>query len=124
LPPEIRFARRLYRAAAIYGVIVLIPLYFVPVPDPYRLNLIGFAGTALVFQGMFWIIAHDPLRFLPLVALSVFEKLSFGLPAVAFWARGQGDRFSAIFGAIDLLLAILFSITWFRLQALSAERTT
>ena len=120
MPPEVRFASRLYRIAAIYGVIVLLPLYFAPLPDPYRLNLIGFAGAALVFQGMFWIIARDPLRFLPLVRLSVFEKLCFGVPAIAFWLRGQGDGVTATFGAIDLILAVLFLTTWLRLRRLDA----
>lgn len=120
MPPEVRFARGLYRIAAIYGVIVLLPLYFVPLPAPYRLNLVGFAGAALVFQGMFWIIARDPLRFLPLVGLSVFEKLCFGVPALAFWLRGQTDSVTATFGAIDLLLGALFAVAWFRLRRLAA----
>jgi hypothetical protein len=119
LQPEVRFATRLFRIAAIYGVIVLLPLYFIDVPDPYRLNLVGFAGVTLVFQGMFWIIARDPLRFLPLIALSVFEKLAFGVPAIAFWARGQTDGVTAAFGAIDLLFGAAFLLAYARLRRLS-----
>lgn len=120
MPPEVRFASRLFRIAAIYGVIVLLPLYFVAIPHPYRLNLVGFAGVSLVFQGLFWIIARDPLRFLPLVALSVFEKLCFGIPALAFWARGQANGITAAFGAIDLLLGTLFLLVFLRLKRRSS----
>lgn len=116
MPPEVRFASRVFRVAAIYGVIVLLPLYFVAVPHPYRLTLVGFAGVTLVFQGMFWIIARDPLRYRPLIALSVFEKLAFGAPAIAFWARGQTDGVTAAFGAIDLLLGALFLFVFLRLR--------
>lgn len=115
-----RLASRLFRVAAIYGVIVLLPLYFVVIQDPYRLNLIGFAGVTLVFQGMFWIIARDPLHFRPLIALSVFEKLSFGVPAVAFWTRGQTDGLTAVFGSIDLVVGALFLFVWIRQGRLPA----
>ena len=67
---------------------------------------------------MFWIIARDPLRFLPLVALSVFEKLCFGIPALAFWARGQTDTVTAVFGALDLMWGTLFAMAWLRLRSL------
>lgn len=121
MPPEVRFASRLFRAAAIYGVMVLLPLFFVVIPHPYRLTLIGFAGVTLVFQGVFWIIARNPLRFLPLIGLSVFEKIAFGVPALAFWMRGQADTVTAVFGSIDLVLGALFSLAYLRLRRLAPE---
>jgi hypothetical protein len=116
LPPEARFARTIYRGAAIYGAIVLLPAYLIPLPDPYKLTQIGFVGLALVFQGLFWIIGGDPLRYRALVPLTVFEKLCFGVPAVAYWARGQTDGMTATFGGIDLLLASLFLAVALRLK--------
>jgi 1,4-dihydroxy-2-naphthoate octaprenyltransferase len=120
LQPEARLARRIYRGAAIYGVLVLLPAYLIPLPDPYKLTQIGFVGLALVFQGLFWTIGGDPLRYRALVPLTVFEKLCFGMPAVAFWARGQTDDVTAAFGAIDLVLAALFMIAWSRLRRVPA----
>ena len=120
MPPEARFARKIYRGAAIYGAIVLLPLYFVPLPDPYRLTQVGFTGVALVFQGLFWIIGGDPMRYRPLIPLTVFEKICFGIPAAAFWLRGQTDMVTGVFGSIDLLLAVLFVIAWSRLRRLPA----
>jgi hypothetical protein len=118
LPPEVRFASILYRIAAIYGVIVLIPAYLLALRPPH-LDAIGFAGTALVFQGVFWVISRDPLRFKPFVALSVFEKLCFGVPAMVMWSRRMvGDV--ALFGAIDLVLGVLFAIAWLRLRRVPA----
>ena len=120
MPPEVRFAGRVYRWAAIYGIVVLAAAYFQPVPDPWHLTHVGFVGTALVFQGVFLVIARDPLRFEPLMPVTLFEKLCFGIPAVAFAARGQVPAMSAVFGGIDLLLATLFAIAWIRLRRLPA----
>jgi hypothetical protein len=120
LPPETRVARTVYRGAAVYGVMVLLPAYLIPLPDPYKLTQIGFVGLALVFQGLFWIIGGDALRYRPLVPLTVFEKLCFGIPALAYFAQGQTDAVTAVFGGIDLFLAALFVIVWFKLRRLPA----
>ena len=120
MPPEARLARTIYRGAAIYGVLVLLPAYFIPLPDPYKLTQIGFVGLALVFQGLFWIIGSDPLRYRRVVPLTVFEKLCFGIPAVAYFAQSQTDPVTAVFGSIDLLLAVLFLFAWAKLRRVSA----
>ena len=120
MPPEARLARSIYRGAAIYGVIVLLPAYLIPLPDPYKLTQIGFVGLALVFQGLFWIIGGDPLRYRALIPLTWFEKLCFGIPAVAFWAREQTGAITGVFGAIDLLLCALFGFVWLRLRRKAA----
>jgi hypothetical protein len=117
---DTRFVRRVYRGAAIYGALVLLPAYFMPLPDPFKLTQVGFVGLALVFQGLFWIIGGDPLRYRALMPLTVFEKLCFGIPAVAFWTQGQTDGVTAAFGAIDLLLAAVFGLAWRRLRGMPA----
>lgn len=114
--PDARLASRIFRFAAIYGVIVLLPMYLAPVPDPWHLTHIGFIGVALVFQGVFWVIADDPLRYHRLMPLGIFEKLCFGIPAAAFAVRGQVPWVSGAFGAIDVLLAGLFLLMWKRVK--------
>lgn len=113
---EIRFASRVFRVAAIYGFIVLAPLYLAPVPDPWRLTHFGFIGLALVFQGMFWIIAGDPLRYRALVPVAIWEKLCFGIPAVAFWLAGKAHYLHLAFGVLDLVWAALFAMVMRKLD--------
>ena len=110
--PAARFARRVYLGAAVYGVIGAATLYATDAPDPHRLLYFAFAGIAIVFQGVFVVIAGDPRRFAPLLPLTVFEKLSFAIPALAFAARGQAGPAMALGGAVDLLLAGLFLLAW------------
>ena len=111
------FIRRVMIGAAVYGFIGAATLYFTDAPDPHRLLYFAFAGIALVFQGVFLVIARDPRRFAPLLPLCVFEKVSFGIPALAFAARGQAEASMALGGAVDLLLAVLFVIAWRKMAA-------
>ena len=112
------FARRMFRWAAIYGVIVLTPMYFAPLPPQGAEVFLGFVGLALVFQAMFWIIGGDPLRYRALMPVAVAEKLVFGLPALALFAQGYPLAPPvALFAAIDLLLGLGFLLAWRRTAA-------
>lgn len=111
------FARRMFRSAAIYGVIVLAPLYLTPLPAISPETFVGFIGAALVFQGVFWIIGGDPQRYQALMPLAVAEKLVFSLPALAFWSQGRTAMPIAGFAAVDVLLGIGFFVAWRRTLA-------
>jgi len=110
------FVRRVYLVAAIYGFLAVPMLYFTDAPDPHRLLYFAFAGIALVFQGVFLVIARDPLRYAAFLPLTVFEKVSFGVPALAFWSQGQAADDMALGGAVDLLFAALFVAAWLKVR--------
>lgn len=108
-----RFPSRMFRWAAIYGAVVLLPLYLTPLPPFGGEVLLGFIGLALVFQAVFWIIGGDPVKYRPLMLPAVAEKLVFGAPALALFARGYPVAPPvAVFAAIDLLLGLGFFIAW------------
>lgn len=111
-----KFARRIYIIAAIYGFLAVPALYLTDAPDPHRLLYFAFAGIALVFQGVFLVIARDPIRYAAFLPLTVFEKLSFGVPALAFWSQGQAADDMALGGAVDLLFAALFVAAWLKVR--------
>lgn len=112
----VTFARRVYIVAAIYGFLAVPVLFFTDAPDPHRLLYFAFAGIALVFQGVFLVIARDPLRYAAFLPLTVFEKISFGIPALAFWSQGQAPDDMGLGGAVDLLFAALFIIAWLKMR--------
>ena len=114
----LRFASRVFRGAAVYGAIVLTPLLFQATPAGARVEInLGFIGLALVFQGVFWIIGGDPLRYRALMPMAVLEKLVFAIPALTLFALGRLDGVVAGFAAIDAILAGLFLLAWRRLPA-------
>lgn len=114
--PTAAFARRVYIIAAIYGFLAVPALYFTDAPDPHRLLYFAFAGIALVFQGVFLVIARDSVKYAAFVPLTVFEKISFGVPALAFWSQGQAPNDMALGGAVDLVFATLFFIVWLKMR--------
>lgn len=109
------FPSRMFRWAAIYGVIVLLPMYLAPLPPVMGETLLGFIGLALVFQGVFWIIGADPARYRALMPLAVAEKMVFAVPALALFAQGYPMHPAlAAFASIDLLLGVGFFVAWRR----------
>jgi hypothetical protein len=111
---DTKFPRRMFRWAAIWGVLVLTPLYFTPLPLRGAEVFLGFVGLALVFQAAFWIIGGDPVRYRALMPVAVAEKLVFGLPALALFAQGRAEAPVAAFAGIDVLLGIGFWLAWKR----------
>lgn len=112
------FPSRLFRWAAIYGAIVLLPLYFTPLPPVGAEVFLGFVGLALVFQAVFWIIGSDPAKYRALMLLAVAEKLVFGLPVLALFAQGYPvSPPTAVFAGIDVLLGLGFYWAWKRTPA-------
>lgn len=102
------FARKMFRGAAIYGVIVLLPMYLLAPSDLHLPAYLGFVGCALVFQWVFWIIGGDPIRYRALMLPSVAEKWVFAAPALVLFALGRTDPVTAFFATIDLLLSVGF----------------
>ncbi len=96
------FPSRMFRWAAIYGVIVLTPMYFTPLPELGAEVLLGFVGLALVFQGVFWVIGSDPVKYR---ALMLFAQ-GYPVPPPV-----------AVFAAIDLALGLGFLLAWRRTPA-------
>jgi len=120
------FARRVFLAAAIYGVLVLLPQYFLearigrdfPPPVTHPEHFYGFVGVALAWQVLFVVVARDPVRYRPVMPVAVLEKLAFGVAAVVLFS--QGRLHAAVLGAglVDLVLAALF-VAAFRLTPAS-----
>lgn len=115
-----RFAQRVFLVAGIYGLIVLMPQYFLearigrdfPPPITHPEYFYGFVGVAVAWQLVFLLISRDVVRYRLLMLPAVLEKLSFGLPALALYASGRTSAQMAGAGAIDLVLGALFVISF------------
>ncbi len=110
-----KFPGRMFRWAAIYGVIVLMPLYLTPLPKVGAEVFLGFVGLALVFQAVFWTIGSNPAKYRPLMPYAVAEKLVFAVPCLSLWASGYPvNPPVAAFAGIDVLLGLGFLFAWSR----------
>jgi hypothetical protein len=110
------FARRVFTSAAVYGLIVMLPQYFMegrigrdyPPPITHPEFFYGFIGLVVVWQLTFLLIASDVQRYRPLMLVTVLEKLVFGIPALVLYAQGRLALATAVFGVVDLSLAAWF----------------
>lgn len=101
-----------YRMAAVYGLVVLLPLYLVPPVVGAEAVTYGFAGVAAAFQLAFWVIGGDPVRYRALMPVTVIEKLVFAVPVFILFGLGRVTAMVLAFGAIDLLLGVGFYLAW------------
>jgi hypothetical protein len=117
-------AKRVFTAAAVYGILVLIPQYFMeerigqdfPPPISHPEHFYGFIGVALAWQVLFLLIARDPVRYRPAMIPAILEKLAFGIPAIVLYVQGRIPPLILGAGVIDLVLASLFLVSFLKLR--------
>ncbi|MEO6444050.1 MAG: hypothetical protein ABIZ91_18930 [Gemmatimonadaceae bacterium] len=116
MTPLSNLPRWVFRVAAFYGILVLLPQYFLELglgpalPEPMQRpeQFYGFVGVALVWQLAFLLIAADPIRYRRLMLVGVLEKLAFAVPVALLFVAGRVDAAVLVFGMIDLMLGLAF----------------
>ena len=116
------FARRVFFVAAIYGLIVLLPQYFMegrigrdtPPAITHAEYFYGFIGIAIAWQIVFLIISRDPARYRPIMLAAIVEKATFGFATIALFMNHRLSTQMLGAGIIDLILGTLFVIAFLR----------
>jgi hypothetical protein len=127
-----KFAKIVFRVAAIWGVLIIAPLYFmfdlIGRKDPPQIThpafFYGFVGLALAWQVAFFFIASDPVRYRPMMIPSMVEKFSYGATVVVLVLENRTNPSDLIFAATDLLLAVLFVIAYLKTPTLANSQAT
>ena len=117
-----KFAKIVFRAAGIWGFLIMTPLYFIfdligkndPPPITHPAFYYGFVGIALVWQFAFLIISTDPVRFRPLMIAAILEKLAYSVPLLILISQKRTSPHDLIFAGIDLALCFLFVMAYLR----------
>jgi purine-cytosine permease-like protein len=115
-----RFARRVFLGAGSYGIVVLLPQYFLeaqigrdyPPPITHPEHFYGFVGLALVWQLAFLLVASDVARYRSLMPIAAAEKAAFAAPTFVLFALGRVAAAITAVAAIDALLGVLFLIAY------------
>jgi len=103
-------SRWLFRIAAAYGLLALLPMYFqAPTDLTHPEFYYGFIGIASAWQLAFLLIAQDPVRYRLVILPGIVEKLGFGIPALVLYAQGRAPALVALGGGLDLLFAAAFA---------------
>jgi hypothetical protein len=117
-PRGVRAARYIFWTAGAWGVAVLLFLLVDPDravapgatgrPDFYY----GFVGVGMAFQIAFWVIGADPLRFRPMMLVSVCEKFFYVASLTSLLAAHRAPARMTGAAVIDGFLGVLFLIAW------------
>jgi len=117
-----RFARRVFFWSGVYGVIVLLPMFFLeerigrdlPPPTNHPEQYYAFLGVALAWQLAFLVIARDPVRYRPLMLPAIAEKwLAAGAVVWLFSIQRINAMTLAPF-LVDVVLGALFLVSYVR----------
>jgi hypothetical protein len=124
-----QFARWAFTGAAIYGILVLAPQYFLeaqvgrdyPPPITHPEHFYGFVGVALAWQFVFLLVGRDPVCYRPLMPVAVLEKLAFGVPAIVLYLQGRLHVHVLGVGLLDLVLGTLFAISYVKTRGSASD---
>jgi hypothetical protein len=125
-----KFAKYTFYAAGIYGLIVLLPQYFLeakngvdfPPAITHPEYFYGFVGVGLAFQIAFLIIGSDPLKYRAMMIPSMIEKFSFAIAVYALFALGRVAAMMVGAATVDLILGLLFIVSFLKTQNFPHER--
>jgi len=116
------FARWIFLIAGVYGILVIVPLYFMEAqvnemfppalthPEYYY----GFLSVTLAWQIAFLIMSVDPSRYRLLIIPSVMEKWLHVFGLIVLYYQGRVTLFQASSGGVDFLLGALFLAVFLR----------
>jgi drug/metabolite transporter (DMT)-like permease len=121
----VRFAKVVFYIAAVWGMLVLTPLYFMfdvigrqdPPPITHPAFYYGFAGTALAWQAAFFLIATNPARFRAMMIPAILEKIAFGGCVIVLFLEKRIHPGDLGLASVDLLFAVLFLISFIKTRA-------
>lgn len=116
------FAKWTFRLAGIYGLLVLVPMYFFeekigrdfPPAITHPEHFYGFLGVAVAWQFAFLLLAQDPIRYRPLMLVAVLEKAGYGIATIVLFSLGRVPALVLSTGMMDLVLGTLFVTAFFR----------
>jgi hypothetical protein len=120
-----KFARIVFLIAGMYGLVVLAPGYFfeqtigreTPPPITHPEFFYGFLGVALAWQILFLLIAHNPLRYRPMMIPSILEKLSYGAALIVLLKQHRVAISTFELGMADLVFAVLFAVSFVKTRS-------
>src|SRR5215213_2886374 len=121
-----KFAKLVFLVAGIYGLIVLVPQFFLerkigedtPPPITHPEFFYGFICVAVACQVLFLVPSRDPVRYRPMMIPAMLEKIGFPIAVIILYLQGRVAPTIFIPAGLDLVLLILF-IAAYRKTAVS-----
>ena len=115
-----KFAKTVFLIAGIYGLIVLVPQFFLerrigvdtPPPITHPEFFYGFVCVAVAWQVLFLILSKDPIRYRPMMIPAMLEKIGFPIAVVVLHLQGRLSPTIFVPASADLILFVLFFLSY------------
>lgn len=126
-----KFARLVFLIAGIYGLIVLVPQFFLerkigtdtPPPITHAEYFYGFICVAVAWQVLFLILSRDPVRYRPVMIAAMLEKIGFPVAVAVLYVQGRVAPTIFIPASLDLVLLVLFIAAYRKTAAPDSSRS-
>ena len=124
-----KFPKIVFTLAGIWGIIVTLPLYFlfdiIGRRSPPAINhpefYFSFVGVTLAWQLVFLFIGTNVQRYRMMMVPAILEKVSYVLAVLALFLRQKLSVTHAAPCISDLILAILFTASFFKTRGIRAS---
>ena len=126
-----RFARIVFLVAGIYGLIVLVPQFFLerrigedtPPPITHPEFFYGFICVAVAWQVLFLLLSRDPVRYRPMMIPAMIEKIGFPIAVLVLYLQGRVSPTIFVPSSLDVVLLILFIAAYRKTSAPESSRS-
>jgi len=126
-----KFAKTVFLVAGIYGLIVLVPQFFLerkigvdtPPPITHAEFFYGFVCVAVAWQVLFLILSRDPIRYRPMMVPAMLEKIGFPIAVLVLYLQGRVAPTIFIPASLDLVLLLLFIAAYRKTPAVDSSRS-
>lgn len=117
-----KFAKIVFWIAAIWGVLILTPLYFIfdmigrndPPPITHPAFYYGFASVGLAFHVALIVVARDPVRLRPMMIPSAIEKFGYAATLLVLHLQNRLHSQDLALGGVDMVFGVLFLAAYFK----------
>ena len=115
-----RFAKWVFGIAGIYGLVIMLPLYFAktqigiadPPPITHPEYFYGFLGVTIAWQLAFLLIAWRPDLYRLFMLAGIAEKALYGAAAVTLFLQARISGPTFVFACIDMTFGALFVVAF------------
>jgi len=114
------FAKRVFIAAGIWGILIVGPMYFLesriseqqPPAITHPEYYYGFVGVTLAWQIVYLLIGMDPIRYRTIMLVGIFAKSTYFIAGAMLYATGRLPLIVFAGGLTDLVWAVLFAVAY------------
>lgn len=120
-----KFAKYTFLIAGIYGLIVMLPQFFlenkIGIDQPPAIThpefFYGFICVTVAFQVVFLIIASDPVKYQPLMLVSLVEKFPFVIAVAVLYLQARVGWQMAAAASIDCFWGVMFAVSYLKTRS-------